>query len=55
VKVRSYAPLQTGPGAHPAFYPMGTGSLSPRPKLGRGVENPPPCGAEFKERVQHYL
>ena len=27
VGLRSFAPFQTGPGAHPATYTMGTGSL----------------------------
>jgi hypothetical protein len=29
--------VQTGSGAHPASYPMGTGALSPGIKRGRGV------------------
>jgi hypothetical protein len=34
---RFFAAVQTGPGAHPASYTMGTGSL-PRGYSGRGVE-----------------
>ena len=33
---RDFPPVQTGPGAHPAFYKMGTGSF-PGVKCGRGV------------------
>jgi hypothetical protein len=29
--------IQTGSGANPAFYPMGTGGLSPGVKRGQGV------------------
>jgi len=36
VGARFSAPVQTGPGAHPAFCTMGTGSF-PRVKSGRGV------------------
>ena len=34
---RFFAPVQTGPGAHPAYSTMGTGSF-PGIKSGRGVE-----------------
>jgi hypothetical protein len=37
VGARFFAPVQTGPGAHPASYKMGTGYLS-RGLSGRGVE-----------------
>ena len=33
---RDFPPVQTGPGAHPAFCTMGTGSF-PEVKYGRGV------------------
>ena len=36
VGARFSAPVQTGPGAHPASYTMGTGSF-PGAKIGRGV------------------
>jgi hypothetical protein len=39
---RFSAPVQTGPGAHPASYKMGTGSF-PGVKSGRGVRVTPHC------------
>ena len=35
------APVQTGPGAHPAFYTLGTGSFPGVKRPGRGVDHPP--------------
>ena len=49
------APVQTGPGAHPASCTMGTGSVPRVKQPGRGVDHPPPSSAEVKERVQLYL
>ena len=49
------APVQTGPGAHPASYTMGTGSFPGVKRPGRGVDYPPQSSAEVKERVQLYL
>ena len=46
------APVQTGPGAHPASYTMGTGSFSGVKRPGRGVDHSPPYSAEVKERVE---
>ena len=47
--------VNTGPGAHPASYTMGTGSL-PRVKWpGRGVDRPPLSSAEVKEGAELYL
>ena len=37
VEARFSAPVQTGPGAHPAYCTMGTGSFPPGVKSGRGV------------------
>ena len=45
---------QTGPGAHPASYTMGTGSFPGERRLGRGVDHPPTSSAEVKERVELY-
>jgi hypothetical protein len=55
VRARFSAPVQTGPGAYPAFYTMGTGSFSGVKRPGRGVDHPPPSSAEVKERVKLYL
>jgi hypothetical protein len=52
---RFSAPVQTGPGAHPASYTMGTGSFPVIKRPGRGVDHPPLSGAEVKERVELYL
>jgi hypothetical protein len=49
------APVQTGPGAHPASYTIGTGSFPGVKRPGRGLDHPPPSSAEVKERVQLYL
>jgi len=55
VGARFSAPVQTGPGVHPAFYTMGTGSLTGVKRPGRGVDHPPPSNNEVKERVELYL
>jgi hypothetical protein len=53
---RLSAPVQTGPGAYPASYSTGTGSLSPGIKRpGLGVDHPPSSSAEVKEKVELYL
>jgi len=49
------APVQTGSGAHPASYTMGTGSFPGLKPPGRDVDNPPPSSAQVKERVGLYL
>jgi hypothetical protein len=46
---------QTGPGANPASYTMGTGSFPGVKRPGRGVDHPPASSAEVKERVELYL
>jgi hypothetical protein len=51
VGARFSAPIQTGPGVHPASYTMGTGSFPELKRQGRGVDHPPPSSAEVKERV----
>jgi len=47
------SPVQTGPGAHPPSYTMGTGSFPGVKRPGRDVDHPPPpSNVEVKERVQ---
>jgi len=55
VEARLSAPVQTGPGAHPASYTMATESFPGVKRPGRGIDHPPPSRAEVKERVQLYL
>jgi hypothetical protein len=48
--------LQTGSGAHPTSYTMGTGALSlgiKRPR--RESDHSPPSSAEVKECLEQYL
>jgi len=52
---RLSAPVQTDPGAHPASYTMGTGSLLGVKRPKRGVDHPPASSAEVKENVELYL
>jgi hypothetical protein len=50
---RYSAPVQTGPGAHPAPYTMSIGSFPEVKRPKRGVDYPP-SSAEVKERVGLY-
>ena len=43
---RLSAPVQTGPGAHPASYTIGTESFPGVKRPGRGVDHPLPSSAE---------
>jgi len=52
---RFSASVQTGRGAHPASYTMGTGSFPGVKRPGRDVDHTPPSGAEVRERVELYL
>ena len=52
---RFSAPVQIGPGAHPASYTMSTGSLPGVKRPGRGVDRPPPSSAEVEGRVELYV
>ena len=52
---RFSASVQTGPGAHPAFYTMGTASISGVKRPGRGVDHPPSNSTEVTYRVELYL
>jgi len=42
VEARISAPVQTGPGAHPASYTRSTGSFPGVKRPERGVDHPPP-------------
>ena len=55
VGARFSTPIQTGPGAHPASYTMGTGSFPRVNRPGHGTDHPSPSSAEVKERVGLYL
>ena len=54
-EARFFAPVQNGPGDHPASYTMGTGFFPGVKRPGRGVDHPSPSRADVKERVQLYL
>jgi hypothetical protein len=43
------------PGAHPASYAMGTGSLPGVKWPGCGVDHPPSSSARIKEKVKVYI
>ena len=51
---RFSTPIQTGPGAHPPSYTMGTRSFPGIKLPGHGVDHPPPpkSSAEVKEKVE---
>ena len=49
---RFFVSVQTGPGAHPVSYTMGTGSFLGVKRPGRGVDHPPTSITEIKERVE---
>ena len=49
------AHVQTGTGAHPASYTMGTGSFQGVKRPERGVDHPPTFKAEVEERVELYI
>jgi len=46
---RFSAPVQTGPGAHPASCAIGTGSLLGVKRPGRGVDHPPNLAPRLKK------
>ena len=49
VGVRFFAPVQTGPGAHPASYTVGTGYFPGVKRPGRGVDHPPYLALNLKK------
>jgi len=46
---RFSAPVQTGPGAHPSSYTMGTGVFQGVKRPGRGVDHPPHLAPRLKK------
>jgi hypothetical protein len=48
-------PIQTGPGAHPASYAMGTDSFPGVKRPRRGVDHPTPSSAEVEEILELYF
>jgi hypothetical protein len=52
---RFSAPVQTGPGAHPASSTVGTGSFPGVKRPERDVDHPPSSSAEDKERIKLYI
>jgi len=56
VGARFSAPVQTGPGAHPASCTMSTGSFPEgKERPGRDADPSPPSSAVGDERVELYL
>ena len=55
VGMRYSIPIQTGVGVHPASCTMGTGSFLGAKRSVRGIDHPPPSGAEAKERGGLYI
>jgi len=51
---RFSASVQTGPGAHPASYTMGTGPFPGVKQSGCGTDHSCPSSAEVKKRGQLY-
>jgi hypothetical protein len=49
VGARFSAPVQTGPGAHPASYTMGTGSFPGLKRPGHGVDHPPDLAPKLQK------
>ena len=49
------APVQTGPGVHPASSTVGTGSFSGTKRPKSGIDHPHPSREEVKERIELYL
>ena len=55
VGARFSALVQTGPGAQPTSYTMGTGSFPGVKRPRRDVDHPPPSGVEVEGRVELYI
>ena len=50
---RDFPPVQTGPGAHPASYTMGTGSFLGVNRPKRGVDRPPHLAPKLKKEYSY--
>jgi hypothetical protein len=50
---RFSAPVQPGPGTHPASCTMGTGSFPGVKRPGRDADHPPPPSAEFENQYSY--
>ena len=50
---RFSAPVQTGPGAHPASYTMGTGTFPGVKRPGRDVDHPPHLAPRWKKELSY--
>jgi len=55
VEARFSEPFQTGPGAHPASYTMGTGSFPGIKRPGQGVDHPPHGAPGLKKEYSYVL
>ena len=53
MEARFTAPAQTGPGAHPAFYTLGTGFFPGVKQPGRGVDHPFHLAPRLKEEYSY--
>jgi len=52
---RFSTPVQTGHGAHPAFYTMGIGAFPGLKRPGLGVDHPTTSSSEVKESVELFI
>jgi len=55
VGARFSAPLQIGPGDHPASYTRGTGSFPGMKRPGHAIDHPFPSSTKVKEKMELYL
>ena len=53
VGARFPAPVQTGPGTHPASFTMGTGSFPGVKRPGRGVDHPPHLAPRLRKEYSY--
>jgi hypothetical protein len=53
VGARFFAPVQTGPGAHPASYTTGTGSFPRRKRPRRDADHPPHLAPRLKKEYSY--